>query len=72
MPDLERPLTVNGAAVLVRQLARAFLLSVLKICGLPYLAIASSSASRQKSTLMLIDTRCAKTLRVAQSRIATR
>jgi transposase InsO family protein len=28
VPDLERPLTVKGEAVLVRQLARAFLLSV--------------------------------------------
>ena len=31
--------------------------SVLKISGLPYFAIASSTASMQKSVLMLIDTR---------------
>jgi hypothetical protein len=36
------------------------------------LAIASSSASTQKSVVMVIDTRWASTLRVAQSTMATR
>jgi hypothetical protein len=46
--------------------------SVLKISGVPYRAIASSSASRQNSVVMLIETRCARTRRVAQSIMAAR
>ena len=46
--------------------------SVLKISGGPYFAIASSSASTQESGVILVDTRCARTLRVAQSMMATR
>ena len=38
----------------------------------PYLAIASSRASTQKSAVMLIETRWASTRRVAQSMMATR
>lgn len=48
------------------------LAALVGIEDLRYLAIASSSASTQKSVVMLIDTRCARTLRVAQSRMATR
>ena len=43
-----------------------------EVSGVPYLAMASSSASTQKSAVMLIDTRCARTRRVAQSMMATR
>ena len=46
--------------------------SVLKISGCPYLAKASSSASRQNAVSMLIDTRCDNTLRLAQSTMAHR
>jgi len=38
----------------------------LKISGVSYLVIASSSTSKQKSFAKLIDTRCASTLRVAR------
>ena len=46
--------------------------SVLKISGCPYLVNASSSASTQNAVSMLIDTRCANTLRLAQSTMAHR
>ena len=46
--------------------------SVLKISGCPYFANASSSAYRQNAVSMLIDTRCASTLRLAQSTMAHR
>ena len=47
-------------------------LSVLKISGRPCRASASSSASRQKSTSMLIDSRQASTRRLNQSTTAVR
>ena len=46
--------------------------SVLTISGLPYFAIASSTASIQKSVFMLTDSRQARTRRVAQSATAAR
>jgi hypothetical protein len=46
--------------------------SVLKISGRPCRTNASSSASRQKSTSMLIDTRHASTRRLNQSTTAVR
>jgi len=46
--------------------------SVLKISGRPCRANASSSASRQNSTSMLIDTRQASTRRLNQSTTAVR
>jgi hypothetical protein len=42
--------------------------SVLKICGASYFAIASSSASTQKSAIMLLETRQLSTLRLNQRR----
>ena len=42
------------------------------ISGVPYLAMASSSASTQKLASSVFDNRQDKTLRVAQSMIATR
>ena len=45
--------------------------SVLKISGVPNLASASSSAARQKSVVMVLESRKASTLRLATSRIAT-
>src|SRR5208283_5248370 len=47
-------------------------LSVLKISGRPYLANASSTASRQNSTSMVIDSRQARTRRLNQSITAAR
>ena len=46
--------------------------SVLKISGLPCLASASSTASRQNSTSIVIDTRQARTRRLNQSTTAAR
>jgi hypothetical protein len=46
--------------------------SVLKISGLPYLPMASSSASMQKPASIVIDTRWESTRRVNQSTTATR
>jgi len=46
--------------------------SVLKISGLPCLAIASSTASRQNSTSIVIDTRHDRTRRLNQSTTAAR
>jgi hypothetical protein len=46
--------------------------SVLKISGRPCRASASSTASRQKSTSRLIDTRQARTRRLNQSTTAVR
>ena len=46
--------------------------SELKITGCPWRAKASSRASMQNETSMLIDTRCASTRRLAQSTMATR
>jgi hypothetical protein len=46
--------------------------SELKICGSRYFTSASSRASRQKSTCMVLDSRQASTLRAAQSITATR
>ena len=46
--------------------------SVLKISGAPYRAIASSSASTQKSAVMLLETRQLKTRRLYQSITATK
>ena len=44
--------------------------SVLKISGRPYFLIASSSASTQKCVVSVFDSRQAKTLRLATSKIA--
>jgi len=46
--------------------------SVLKISGLQYLASASSTASMQNSTSIVIDRRHARTRRVDQSTTAAR
>jgi hypothetical protein len=46
--------------------------SVLKISGLPCLASASSRASRQNPTSIVIDNRQARTLRLNQSTTAAR
>ena len=46
--------------------------SLLKMSGRPNRARAYSSASRQKSTSMVFDTRHARIFRVAQSMTATR
>src|SRR4029077_7843245 len=46
--------------------------SVLKISGRPYLANASSTASRQNSTSIVIDSRQARTRRLNQSTTAAR
>jgi hypothetical protein len=46
--------------------------SVLKISGRPYLANASSTASRQNSTSRVIDNRQARTRRLNQSITAAR
>src|SRR3954466_2566342 len=46
--------------------------SVLKISGLPYWASAASTASRQKSTARVIDTRQDSILRLNQSTTAAR
>ena len=46
--------------------------SVLKISGLPCFASASSTASRQNSTSIVIETRQDKTLRLNQSTTAAR
>ncbi|MES3023813.1 MAG: hypothetical protein V4857_19785 [Pseudomonadota bacterium] len=45
--------------------------SLLKIYATPYVSLAAVSASTQKFVAMLIDTRCASALRVAQSTMAT-
>ncbi len=55
-----------------RELASIYLLSVLKISGLPKRAIASSTASTQKATSMVIESRQARTLRLNQSTTAVR
>jgi hypothetical protein len=46
--------------------------SVLKISGTPNFDIASSSASMQKSAVIVFESLNARTLRLATSRIATR
>ncbi len=46
--------------------------SVLKISGLPYRAIASSTASVQNAVSIEIDSRHASTLRLCQSMTAAR
>jgi hypothetical protein len=46
--------------------------SALKIYGAPYFAIASSSASTQKSAVMLFDIRQLRTFRLNQSMTATK
>jgi hypothetical protein len=45
---------------------------VLKISGVPYYAIESSSASVQKEASRVLDSRHARTFRLAQSMIAIR
>ena len=45
---------------------------VRRLMGLPYRAMASSSAATQKSASMVFDSRQARTLRLAQSMTATR
>ena len=55
-----------------RELASIYLLSVLKISGLPKRAIASSTASMQKATSIVIESRQARTLRLNQSTTAVR
>ena len=64
VPDLDRPVTVKNEAVLGELLARAFLLSVLKISGRPKRAIASCSTSTQKSLVSVLLMRQATTLRL--------
>jgi hypothetical protein len=46
--------------------------SVLKMAGVPYWVIASWTASRQKSVVSVLESRHDSTLRVAQSRTATK
>ncbi len=55
-----------------RELASIYLLSVLKMSGLPYRAIASSRAATQKSASIVFDSRQDSTLRLNQSMMATR